>query len=324
VTERVGARPEWKRWAGVALAVLVTGAAHARIGDAGARVESERFVPEPSHVRMASLGFEPLVADYYWLQAVQLLGGARSDFAELNTTLAQLIDVTTTVDPWVGHAYRFAAVWLTDSPEHVQQANRLLARGIAYHPRDWRNRYHLGFNLFFYLEDAQAAARALALAVPLPGAPPYLGALVARLRADRGDLETAEAFLVEMANNAPDGYAQAEYLKALDEIEVERLARTLDDARAEYGRRNGHDIQRVSDLVSGPDPVLRALPPASPHFAGFEWRLDDESGQIVSSFYGVRYQVHVHPLDAARHERWRAEREARRAKEAAEKGEGGA
>jgi hypothetical protein len=299
----------------IAAAIVVTGVAHAGIGDSTTSVESERFIPNPERVRFAALGFNSVVADYYWLQAVQILGGARSNFSDLNVILAQLVDVTTTVNPWVDHPYRFAAVWLTDSEQNVRRANRLLERGVAYHPLDWRNRYYLGFNHFFYLEDTHEAARILSTAVALKGAPKYLGALAGRLRANQGDLETAAAFLIEMADSAVDGFARAEYLKALDEIEVERAARVLDDARDAFAQRHGRDIDRVDDLIAGPGPVLSRLPAAHPHFPGFEWTLDGESGQIVSSFYESRYRVHVHPLDAERHERWRAERERRDANE---------
>ena len=86
-----------------------------------------------------------------------------------------------------------------------------------------------------------------------------------------------------------DEYARAEYLKSLDEVDTERRARILDRAREEYRRRNGRDIERVENLLAGPEPVLRELP-AELH--GWEWTIDAESGRIVSSFYGKRYEVH--------------------------------
>jgi hypothetical protein len=297
----------------LAAAALVTGIAHAHMATPARAQRGETFVPRPDRARLGSLGFEALVADFYWLLAVQVVGGATEGLGHQAGLLGRLIDVTTTVDPWVDHPYRFAAVWLTDSEESVRTANRLLERGIAYHPDDWRDRYHLGFNYFFYLEDNDRAADVLEGALGLKGAPSYLGGLVARLRADRDGLETAAAFLVDMARNSEDPYARAGYLKALDEVVTERAARHLDAARTEYWRRHGRDIERVGDLLAGPHPVLRRLPPAHPHFgADFEWILDPASGQIVSSFYGKRYGVHIHPLDAERRERWKAERKSGR------------
>jgi hypothetical protein len=62
----------------------------------------------------------------------------------------------------------------------------------------------------------------------------------------------------------------------------------------------------VEDLLRGPAPVLRQLPPAHPHFPGFGWMLDPETDQITSSFYGSRYRLFDHARDAQRLDRWRS------------------
>jgi hypothetical protein len=263
------------------------------------------FLPEPGHARLASLGFDTVLSDYYWLQALQLVGGDGGDTRRHAGTIGDMIDLITSLDPWVGHPYRFAAVWLTDSKQSVRKANRLLERGIAHDPGDWRNRYHLGFNHFFYLEQNSEAADAFESALNLEGAPRYLGPLVARLRMNAGGLEMAAGFLSELARTASDEYARAEYLKALDEVETERRARALDAAREAYWRRHGEDIREVADLVRGPDPILATLPPAHPEFDFPVWEIDGKSGQIVSSFYGSRYRLHLTERDERRRERWR-------------------
>jgi hypothetical protein len=288
----------------------VAGMAHGRM-DTSSRLVSdgEYFVPRPTQARYSTLGFDAVAADYYWLLAVQVLGGAVANVDGKSQLVAQLIDVVTTLDPWVGHPYRFAAVWLTDSLESVEAANRLLERGIAYHPDDWRNRHYLGFNHFFYLGDEKKAADVLEPAVTMPGAPRYLGSLVAKMRAGRDGLETSASFLSSLAAETADEYARAEYLKALDEIETERRARFLDEARQEYVERNGRDIARIEDLLLGERPVLRGLPPAHPQFPEFRWELEPETGEIVSSFYGSRYEPQIHHRDLARREQWQRERE---------------
>ncbi len=302
----------WARLALLLGAVATAGLAHQRI-DTSAKVDrSGRFVPRPEQARLSSLGFDALLADVYWIQAVQIVGGERAGVGPHAPLIGRLIDLVTSLDPFVGHPYRFAAVWLTESVDSVLQANALLERAIAYHPRDWRNRHYLGFNQFFYLGDEQSAAETLAPAVDLPDAPHYLAALVARLRQQRGGLEAAQQFLAQLAESTDSEYARASYRKALDEVATERRARLLDAARAAYRSRFGRDIARVEDLVRGPSPLLRRLPPAHPHFAGFEWRLDPETGEIGSSFFKGRYRAHVHRLDHARRERWRRDIEARR------------
>jgi hypothetical protein len=275
-------------------------------------------VPGAERARLLALGFEPVIADYYWIQALQLVGDAQVP-VDRSGTVAALIDLVTGLDPWVDHPYRFAALWLTESYEQVRHANRLLEKGIAYHPLDWRNRFYLGYNHFFYLEDNARAADALESALRFPDAPHYLSTFVIRLRASGDSLDTAVLFLQELIAQTDDEYAVADYLDTLAEIETERFARMLDRARAEFSRRNGRDIRDPAELWSGSLRVLRSAPPAHPQVAGQRWTLGD-SGEIVSSFYGRRYRVHVHPLDEAQRRRWRGEREGAPPRDAAREG----
>jgi hypothetical protein len=268
------------------------------------------LVPSPENAGFWSLGFDAAIADYYWLRALEVVGGEMGAVEQRGELIASLIEVVTGIDPWVDHPYRFAAVWLIRDAELIRRGNRLLERGISYHPLDWRNRYHLGFNHFFYLEENLVAADVLEGAIELEGAPPYLAPLVARLRGSEGGLQVAGLFLARMVETTDDEYKKAEYLKALDEIQIEERARFLDGAREDYWRRNGRDIERVSDLLDGPNPVLERLPRAQLHLEGFEWMLQPETRQIVSSFYRSRYELHVTATDRARQERWRTRREA--------------
>jgi hypothetical protein len=212
----------------------------------------------------------------------------------------------TGLDPWVDHPYRFAALWLTDNADQVRHANRLLEKGIAYHPRDWRNHFYLGYNYFFYLDDNASAADSLERAMRFPEAPLYLGSFVTRLRATGDSLDTATLFLQNLIAQSRDEYEQAAYLEVLAEVETERRAQLLDHAREEFRKRNGRDVRQPSELWAGPLRILRAEPPAHPEQKGARWQLDPKSGEIVSSFYGRRYRLHENPADEAEKRAFRA------------------
>jgi hypothetical protein len=286
----------------LAAAVALTAFVHGQMPTQARAAQGGLFVPRPEVARATAFGFEAAIADYYWLQAVQTVGSERVPERK-GWLLAALIDVVTTLDPWVGHPYRFAAVWLTDSERSVRKANELLERGIAYHPEDWRNRFFLGFNHFFYLDEPAAAAEALEGAMDLPGTPRYVTRLVARLKSQEGGLDVAETFLHGLLLEAEDDSVRAQYEKALDEVATERVARTLDEARERYRERNGRDIESVEDLARGPSPVLAALPP-EPH--GGTWLLDRWTREIVSSVVGHRYEAKLDPVNQKRVEEWRA------------------
>jgi hypothetical protein len=270
---------------------LVTLAAQARLPSAPAGEErDEALVPRPAMLRIVALGFENLLADYYWLRVVQLVGGEYGNPVQHAAAIGRYTEAVATLDPWVDHPYRFAALWMCEDPETVEPSNRLLERGIAYHPREWRNRFYLSFNHLYYIGDAQDALTELEPTIGLPGAPPYLARLAARLRSasDGGDLDAAEGFLRTLLEENLDLWQRASYEDALVEIETERRARQLDAARERFRSENGFDILAVEELAWGPHAVLWTLPP-EPNGAG--WTIDAQSGRIVSQHYRRRYQV---------------------------------
>ena len=260
--------------------------------------------------------------------AVQLVGGTEQQPQDHAEYIGRNVDLVTTLDPWVDHPYRFAAIWLTESAEQVETANRLLYRGIEHHPTQWRNYFYLGFNQFFYQGEHALAAETLENAARLDGAPKYLPRLVARLRSQSADLEAAVIFLVQLLEDTKDPERRATLQAGLDEVDVERKARMLERARSQYAQLHGRDITHVADLVAGPNPVLRALPPAEPVSipdalrGRAQWELDRD-GKIISSYYGRRYELHMHSADAEHRERLIREREAEaRAQQAASAVEG--
>jgi len=281
-------------------AVVFTGLVHARIEPRTRADRGEAYVPTPRTAKTAALGFDAVVADYYWLQAIQAVGGDRIVDAKVGRHVGKLIDVVTTLDPWVDHPYRFAALWMTEGEANVRTAIALLRRGIEYHPDEWRNWFYLGFDHFYYLGETEEAADALQQASSLPGSPTYLPRLVARLRSADADIDVSVVFLRQLLDTTEDDGKRAVYQAALDEIEVEQKARFLDRARSAYRELAGRDIERVEDLTTGTYRVIEALPRPAPDALPASaarqaaWEID-EDGRIVSTYYGNRYELHYAP-----------------------------
>lgn len=296
------------------VSVGCVGWAHARLPIERPSEDGTGFVPDPKQVHALAFGFDALLADFYWLEAVQVVGQSESVDQGRAERLGKLVDVVTTLNPEVDHPYRFAAIWLTHDEGQVRESIRLLERGIAHHPDDWRNHFYAGFARFFYLGEYELAAEALERAVRLPGAPAYLPRLVARLKAQSRDIEVAEIFLREMLRNTRDPDDRAQIQIALDEIEIEYKARHLETARSAYRKLSGHDITSVEDLVRPPHRMLEKLPNPEPDAIpaalarGSVWKIDPKTDRIVSSYLGRRYEVHYSRFDRERLETWKQAR----------------
>jgi len=303
----------FSRLALLIVALGCTGWAHSRLPNTTRNDLGEDFVPSPVVASAMAFGFNALLADYHWLQAVQIVGGDTIVDAKTARHLGKLIDVVTTLNPHVGHPYRFAAVWLTHDDELVLEGNRLLERAIQHHPDDWRNYFHLGFNHFFYLANYAEAAGALETAMNLPKSPAYLPRLVARLKSHHADIDVAEVFLRELLRSDQEEETRAKLQGALDEIEIEYKARHLDRARAAHLELAGRDIEVVEDLIRDPFRILDELPSPEPDLIprslarGSVWEIDSESDRIESSYLGSRYEIHYSGSDRDRIERRRAE-----------------
>jgi len=157
-------------------------------------IESGEIGPLPNGevLRVASLGFERLVADLYWIRSVFYVGSESAREANYPGAepLAQLI---TDIDPGFTSAYVLLGSVLGSLRYDADAAIRLLEKGTK-NTNYWRIPFLLGFQYFMEKGDYRRGAESLQVAYDL-GGPSYLPLLVSRLYAHGGDLDTSILFL---------------------------------------------------------------------------------------------------------------------------------
>lgn len=169
----------------------------------------------PKLVKKMALGYDGLLADFYWLRTIQYYGdfdaADKRKFRYRN--LYTLLDITTTLDPYNLDAYSAGAFFLAaDDPLGAGQPDKaleLMDRGISYHPSEWRLTYDKGFVYYWYLQDFKAAGETWLQAASVPGAPDWLNSLAAASMTRGGQLDVAIALW------------QERYLQALRDTERE-------------------------------------------------------------------------------------------------------
>lgn len=208
-----------------------------------------------------SFGFRNFLGDLAWLSAVQV-AGARHMVPEDYDRLYLLLRTVGNFDPRFVVPYLMGGMVLGMSPGHVPEAIDILRRGMETHPDDWRFPFYIGYTRYFSLGDPLDGAKALETAARIPGSPPYLPLLAARMYSEGRAPETALAFLTEMVRQETDP-ARLEILQGrIREVIVERDIQALEKAVASYRKGTGTLPERLSDLVRAG--LIRGIP-GEPH-----------------------------------------------------------
>ncbi|MFN8007200.1 MAG: hypothetical protein U0V70_09300 [Terriglobia bacterium] len=82
------------------------------------------YLPSGKILRMLSLGHYGLIADIYWMRAVQYYGGKRLQNATQYELLEPLVDIATTLDPQLLHAYRPDPSFCLRNPRSAQESRK--------------------------------------------------------------------------------------------------------------------------------------------------------------------------------------------------------
>ncbi len=223
--------------------------------------EREELYLKSDAVRRMSLGFNGLIADWYWMRSLQYVGHKVHDYQhdiqldDLSpvglTMLAPLLDSATTLDPQFIPVYEYGAVVLPALD--VEAAIKLVRKGIAANPQAWRLYHHLGY-IYWQQDRFQEAAESYRQGAQIAGAPDWMNAMAAQMSSQGGSRATAREIYRRMAEEADDEQmrelAAKRFLQLQSWDERDALRRLL----AAYRTRTGRCPAAWRELT----PVMRA------------------------------------------------------------------
>jgi hypothetical protein len=220
---------------GLGGAVALQIARDARYPRAAQQVQAVLYIQSGPALKRIALAFDAIMADVYWIRALQHYGGDKLDPRSTRPkyqALSPLLDITTSLDPYFTIAYRFGAIFLSEpypnGPGRPDQAVALLQKGLRVEPMKWQYYYDIAFVYYWTVRDRQAAARWFRQAAGQPGAPNWLEPLAATILIEGGDrtsarfllqqlLASEEAWLRRMATRA---LQQVDALDAIDQLQA--------------------------------------------------------------------------------------------------------
>ena len=268
-----------KTWLGaavMALAFLGIYALQMRIAAELKPVQQEKeelILRSPRLLHALCLGYESFVADIYWTRVVQYYGGKRRDEDSNFVLLASLLDIATELDPHLIVAYKFGGIFLAQkAPQGAARpdlAVKLLYRGIAENPDEWRLWADVGFIYYWDMHDYKKAAEAYLEGSRHPGAAIWMKPMAAQLAAEGGSRQVSVFLWSEIYRTATNELIRKNAVGHLQALKAEDDTEHLDNVIADFKDRFGRLPNSMNELVSvGLLPAVPVDPAGFPYVLG--------------------------------------------------------
>jgi tetratricopeptide (TPR) repeat protein len=251
--------------AGMGVSVLLARSIDARRPPPDPNVVDESLYLKPSTAKRMSLGFNGLVADWYWMRSLQYVGRKiisvpedvpLDDLGQLNLKLLPpLLDTATTLDPHFLDPYEYAAVVLP--AVDVNEAIRIARKGIDANPTAWRLYHQLGY-IYWQQKDYQAATDIYRRGAQIAGAPTWMEAMVAKMQAEGGSRATAREIYARLFEQSADekvkdmARRRLIQLDSLDQRDALRKVLTSYRARVGHCPATWREVQHLLRVIGAP------------------------------------------------------------------------
>ena len=242
------------------LVVLVAGAVglqavHERNGGRPASTTANLlYVRSPDAMKRLALSYDSLLADAYWVRAIQHYGATRlsTDPATQFDLLYPLLDLTTSLDPHFTVAYYFGSLFLAEPPPggpgRPDQAVALLEKGLEALPDRWELAQSIGFVHYWWLQDYEEAAAWFTRASEFENAPVWMAPLAAVTLAEGGSRESSRLLWREIAQGVDEEWFRNEAARRLRQLDAMDHIDGLTGAVAAFEQETGRAPSGWEDM----------------------------------------------------------------------------
>jgi len=209
-------------------------------------LRAEALMVSPTLLKVISGEFKGLWADYLQLKASIFLGGYSKSTAEDWEVVYLLFKQSLALDPWFFQTCYYTQGILAWQKTMSERAIELLKISAEHRYWDWEPRFYIGFDYFYFLKENLMAAKYLSVAAKLPGAPPIVATLGARLAQKAGQTETAIAILRIMLDRTDN---EALKLRLEKRIKVHLGMLIIERSIAIYAQKYGKSPASLNELI---------------------------------------------------------------------------
>lgn len=209
-------------------------------------------------VKGFAFGAEGLIADWYFMRALQYIGDKLvqskeevinlDDLRSLNPRLLHpLLDNAVELDPHFIGAYSYGALVLPAID--AEKAIALAKKGIDNNPSEWRLYQYLGF-IYWKLGRYDEAAEVYQRGSEIAGASPFMKMMSANMKDEGGSRETARAIYREMYNGTTDEGVRITAERRLNDLDSLDEREAIDRVLTEFKEKNGRCATSFNEILS--------------------------------------------------------------------------
>ena len=245
--------------------------------------EDQDLALQSAKIKDFSLGFNGLLADWYWMRSLKYLGEKIEKSPDQNINIQNLrslnprllyplLDSATSLDPQYIAVYAYGAIVLPAIDD--EQAIKITQKGIDNNPTQWRLYQHLGY-IYWRLKNFEKAAETYDKGSKIAGAPPFMQLMVAQMKNQGGSRETSRKIYEQMLAEAQDTQTKKSaeiYLLKLDsDDELDAIRPILKSIK----EKTGQCLQNWNQLF----PLLRNVKLPN----GKDFRIDSANNLVDPS-----------------------------------------
>ncbi len=215
-----------------------------------------------------SLGYQEILADVYWLRALQYFGGKDIDEQDPEL-LYHYFNIITDLDPKFVNAYRYGGAFLAEPPPYglgnFKLGVKVFEKGRENNPDNFRLPLEQAFLYYIYPKNYAKAAELFEEAGAKPGLSPFrkasINGMAAAAHAHGGDRKNSRKIWETIYETSPSEGRRNFALRNLKEIQTMDIEDNLTLALKEYKKRFKKLPEGVEEIV---DTGIIESVPASP------------------------------------------------------------
>ncbi|MDQ3040956.1 MAG: hypothetical protein M3R11_01080 [Acidobacteriota bacterium] len=212
-----------------------------------ADIEDADLALQGAKLKGYALGFEGLLADWYWMKSLQYIGdkilkngqGVNiENMTALNPRLLYpYLNNATDLDPKFMSVYEYGATVLPGV--NKENAIKLTEKGIENNPNNWRLYQYLGY-IYWRAENYEKAAEVYRRGSQIADAPGFMKSMAAKMNSEGGSRATAREIYEQVFAEAQDEQVKENAalrlleLDSMDERDV--IKQVLQDFQAKNNR----------------------------------------------------------------------------------------